>query len=467
MRGHRVRLDRFAAIRKQSSIMVIDSPHIRVTVEHGTGTLELGFPGEPVNGFDAARLRELDSAIRAVSQNRAVRILVVRSAKPAGFCAGLTPEALASLPHPTQRANFAWYGQQVFDRLAKLDAVTVALIDGPCLGVGLELALACDHRVCVARPTTHLGFPDKVACFGGSARLSQLVGKRSAELIASGETLSGREARALGFVDVACCERRGKIELRTLLDRLEKRPVKPVRSELVGLAAERQAFAGGSRFGQVTAGGGDTETRRHGETTTAPSLPFSPTLLVSPSPTLSAALPPLPTTLGLLGVDPHAAGIVAEAVLRGGSAVVCGNRAPVFAKIETALTRGFITPLEADQARLRVRASETLDGFDRAGLVFVAQGQDPFRLASVVQPRAIVCVVRPKHSSLVSNRSSAPFPYPRRVIRIGFGDPGSVALFPSPNTAEDTSDAVSAWLKPFGFTALVLPVAARLLPRAA
>lgn len=420
--------------------MVFDSPNIRVTVEYGTATLWLGFPGEPVNALDLARLRELDSAIQAVAANRAVRVLVLRSAMPAGFCAGLRPEAIASLPHPTQRAAFAWYGQQVFDRLAQLDAVTVAFIDGPCLGVGLELALACDHRVCVARPTTHLGFPDRLACFGGSARLRQIIGRRSVELVASGETLSGREARALGFVDVACCERRGKIELRTFLDRIEARPVKPWRrGELSGLAAEREAFA--ARVPGVNA------------------ELFSPRLAGG----LATAPPPLPTTLGLLGDDPHAARIVAEAVLRGGSAVVCGNRAPVFSHIETALRRGFITPLEAEQTRLRVRASDTLDGFDRAGLVFVAQGHDPFRLAAVVRPRAVVCVVSSSHTAPMP----IPFPHSRRVIRIGFGDPGRVALFPRSNVAADTTAAVTAWLKPFGFSAVVLPVAARLLPRAA
>ncbi len=434
--------------------MVFDSPHIRVTVEYGTATLWLGFPGEPVNALDLARLRELDSAIQAVAANRAVRVLVLRSAMPAGFCAGLRPEAIASLPHPTQRAAFAWFGQQVFDRLAQLDAVTVAFIDGPCLGVGLELALACDHRVCVARPTTHLGFPDRFACFGGSARLRQLIGRRSAELVASGETLSGREARALGFVDVACCERRGKIELRTFLDRLETHPVKPLLSELSGLAAEREAFA-------AFAGAGERESGRVGEKTTVPS--FSPPLRVSHSPTLDSAPPPLPETIGLFGDDPNAARIVAEAVLRGGSAIVCGNRAPVFAHIETALRRGFITPLEAEQTRLRVRASDTLDGFDRAGLIFVAQGHDPFRLASVVRPRAVVCVVSSSHSAPMP----IPFPHSRRVIRIGFGDPGRVALFPKSNTVTDTTAAVTAWLKPFGFTAVVLPVAARLLPRVA
>ncbi|WP_439620904.1 enoyl-CoA hydratase/isomerase family protein [Gemmata sp.] len=434
--------------------MVFESPHLRVTLEYGTATLWLGFPGDPVNALDLSRLCELDAAVAAVAANRAVRVLVVRSAKPAGFCAGLRPGVVESLPHPTQRANFAWYGQQVLDRLAALDAVTVAYLDGPCLGAGLELALACDHRVCVARPTTHLGFPEKFACFGGTARLRALIGRRAAGLIATGETLSGREGRVLGLVDVACCERRGKIELRTFLDRVESRPVKSVRPELVGLADERRAFA-------VRVGEG--EMGRRGENT--PAMSSSPCLRVSPSPALP--LPSLPTTIGLLGDDPNAARIAAEAVLRGGSAVVCGDRAPLFAYLDTALKRGFVTPLEAEQAKLRVRGSDTLDGFDRAGLVFVAEGHDPFRLAAVVRPRAVVCVIRPNLAARPNTHPPVPFPHMRRVLRISFGDPGRVGLFPGHGTAADTTAAVAAWLAPFGLTATTFPAAARLLPRAA
>ncbi len=424
--------------------MLFESRHVRVTAEYGTATLWLGFPGEPVNALDLPRLCELDAAFQAIAA-RLINVLVVRSALPAGFCASIHPHALANLDHPSERAAFAWFGQQVFDRLARLEAVSVAVIDGPCLGAGFELALACDHRLCVARPTTHLGFPDQYACFGGSARLQHLAGRRVANLIASGETISGREARALGLVDVACCERRAKIELRSFLDRLEARPVKPrTRPELVGLAAERREFA--ERAPSVNAGLNSSGLARG---------TFNP-------------VPPFPDVIGLLGDDANATRIAVEVALRGGSVVVCGNRAAVFAGIETALARGFVTPLEAEQARLRVRASETLDGFDRAGLVFVAEGSDPFRLAAVVRTRAVVCVVRPTGAGpLAPPREPLPFPFPRRLIRVSLYEGNRIAMFPDGGIDPDTPATLAAWLKPFGLDAVVFPVAARLLPRAA
>jgi len=229
--------------------MLFESAHVRITAEYGVGTLWLAFPGEPVNALDAPRLRELDRALAAVEPNLFLHALVVRSAKPAGFCAGLH----LSAAEVADRAAFAALGQTVFARLSALPFTTLAFIDGPCLGAGFELALACDYRLCCATPDTLLGFPQGFACFGGTTRLRKLVGRRGGALIESRRTLSGREARDLGLVDRAFCTRRAKIELRTFLDELERSPRAPDRTpDETGLAAERRAFAAADlRFAPV------------------------------------------------------------------------------------------------------------------------------------------------------------------------------------------------------------------------
>jgi hypothetical protein len=149
--------------------------------------------------------------------------------------------------------------------------------------------------------------------------------------------------------------------------------------------------------------------------------------------------------------------------------VVRGDGFSVRAAIDVALARGFVTPLEAEQTRLRVRASDTLDGFDRAGLVFVADGHNPFRLAAAVQPRAVVCVIRPAGAEplRLAILPEIPLPFPRRLVRIGFCEDNRVALFPGHSTDPDTLAALAAWLRPLGLGTTVFPVAARLLPRAA
>jgi enoyl-CoA hydratase/carnithine racemase len=220
--------------------MLWESVHLRITAEYGIGTLWLAFPGSPVNALNAVRLKELESAVATLEVHPFLHTVVVRSAKPAGFCAGLHP----NVAEVTDRLALAALGQRVLARLAALPMITVALLEGPCCGAGLELALACDYRLCVATPTTLLGFPERFTCFGGGPRLRRLLGRRADELLASGRTLSGREARAAGLVDRAFCARRAKIELRTFLDELERRPPCPWRKvDDGGWVAERRAFA--------------------------------------------------------------------------------------------------------------------------------------------------------------------------------------------------------------------------------
>ena len=206
---------------------------IGLTTDRGVATLWLAFPGEPVNAFDLSRLNRLEAAIDSLTRDPFVDQVVIRSAKPNGFSAGLHPNCVLSLAHIADRAAFSRRGQTVLAKVAALRPVTLAFIEGPCLGVGFELALACDYRLCVAGFTNHLGFPFERPCFGGSSRVPRAM-------IESRRTLSGREARTLGLVDRAFCERRAKVELQTFLN--ESRP-KPRRLEPRGLAEVTRAFA--------------------------------------------------------------------------------------------------------------------------------------------------------------------------------------------------------------------------------
>ncbi|MFO0796042.1 MAG: enoyl-CoA hydratase/isomerase family protein [Gemmataceae bacterium] len=392
--------------------------HVRVTTEYGTATVWLDFPGEPVNALDRARLADLDAALAALAADTRTDIVVLRSARAAGFCAGLG--ANLGLTHPTDRAAFAAFGQSVAGRLADLPQTTVAFLDGPVLGAGLELALACDHRLVLSRVTTHLGFAGPT-CLGGAARLRRLVGRRAAaELLTTGRTLSGREAVRLGLVDHAFCERRGKIELRTFLDTLERRGWRPRRRvELAGLADERRAFAAAEPAAVVPA---------------------------APRPTLNP-LPPLPAVIGLLSRDAEAARFAAEAALRGGR-VVAPDRDAVDAGIAAALARGFVTPLEAEQARGRV----TADGFGRAALVFT-DGEVP-----AVGRRCVVAVVS-RHAHPSHRVGCA---RDRRTVGVCLAPP---TLVPHAGADPDAVAALAAWLTAFGRAPGVLsaprPVAAR------
>ena len=301
--------------------MLYESPHVRVEAADGVATLWLEFPGPPVNALTPPRLAEFDRALCAVLPNPHLDVLVIRSGKPAGFCGGHSPVALDT---DADRTAFAHAGQCVLNRLAAADVVTVAFLAGPCLGPGLELALACDYRLAVCGPDAWLGFPDAPVglppCWGGSAR----IGRKAARLLA-GKVVTVREAWALGLVDDAFCTRRAKVELRGFLDRLLAKPRKrPVRDLSEELARERTAFR-------------------------------SPGVLAALAPSAPAVPPPcFPGAVAVLGDTPTAARLAVEIAIRGGHVVTDGESSlsPLFAEV---VRRGRVTPLEADQARQCVR----------------------------------------------------------------------------------------------------------------
>jgi 3-hydroxyacyl-CoA dehydrogenase / enoyl-CoA hydratase / 3-hydroxybutyryl-CoA epimerase len=110
------------------------------------------------------------------------------------------------LESPAEAESKAKDAQELFQEVAALPFPTVAAIDGPCLGGGAELALACRHRVASDSRSTAIGFPEVklgiLPGFGGTQRLPRLVGFTQAlSLILSGRTLDARRALRIGLVD--------------------------------------------------------------------------------------------------------------------------------------------------------------------------------------------------------------------------------------------------------------------------
>ncbi|HIJ94193.1 MAG TPA: enoyl-CoA hydratase/isomerase family protein [Desulfuromonadales bacterium] len=101
-------------------------------------------------------------------------------------------------------AALSGFGQQVMFNLEKCTKPCIAVIEGTCAGIGLELALAADFIV--ASQSACFGFPaiaeGRIPFCGGSQRLSRLVGKSKAkEMIYSGEMISAEEAHRIGLIN--------------------------------------------------------------------------------------------------------------------------------------------------------------------------------------------------------------------------------------------------------------------------
>src|SRR5262245_45027620 len=127
----------------------------------GRATLWFDRPGSSQNSLDSASMRALDEHIRAIAADLSVTALAIRSGKPKGFCAGADLKELAACRDAAAVEAFLRTGWAALDRLASLAIPTVAVIHGVCLGGGLELALACRHRLAVdADPPARIGTPE-------------------------------------------------------------------------------------------------------------------------------------------------------------------------------------------------------------------------------------------------------------------------------------------------------------------
>jgi enoyl-CoA hydratase/carnithine racemase len=309
--------------------MLYESPHVRVEAADGVATLWLEFPGSPVNALTPARLADIDGGLSAATARPHVEVLVIRSGRPAGFCGGHDSDRLSDLTDESDQAAFAVTGQRALCRLAEADVVTMAFVEGPCLGPGLELALACDYRLAVAGPDSWVGFPDAARglppCWGGATRLRRLLGRR-ADVLLVGSVLTAREARSAGLFDDAFCGRRAKIELRTFLDRLQRRPLK--------------RRDGWPRWGRPPAAAGLATER------------------IAFREALRSAAPPVPKPAA--AHDPMTRAV--EAALRGTAVTVAaGGGSAVSRLLAEAVRRGRVTPLEAEQARARIRVESAPD----------------------------------------------------------------------------------------------------------
>ena len=187
-----------------------ESKNLRVRrLADDVAMLVLDADGETVNRITPDLLDELDTALGRIEDSADFATLVICSAKPTSFCNGIDPLWLAGHATAGELSAFSERGQKVCQKLAGLDFPSIAVIAGACLGAGLELAIACDHRVAVDRPASILGFNDVelglISCFGGTQRLPRLIGLTdSLKLLSGARRLRPAEARALGVVDEVC-----------------------------------------------------------------------------------------------------------------------------------------------------------------------------------------------------------------------------------------------------------------------
>jgi enoyl-CoA hydratase/carnithine racemase len=191
----------------------VDGPLARITLNRP----------EVLNAMDMAWIRDFLRAVERVAAEPDVRVVAIRGAGPRAFCAGLDLDMLAREGMP---AGFYEGQERAFRALELLDKIVIAAIHGHCLGGGVQLAIACDIRVCSS--DARLGLPAvNEGLFPGMApfRLPRLVGLGAASrLVLSGETVDAAEALRLGLVDYVVPAERFEDELAAVVERYLRAP---------------------------------------------------------------------------------------------------------------------------------------------------------------------------------------------------------------------------------------------------
>lgn len=174
----------------------------------GISTLTLDRTGSAVNVIDGVWMDELEQVLDAIAADEKCRGVIIASAK-GGFLAGADLNMLdAKFDTMTLREGYALSQKisRLFRRIETLGKPFVAAIEGPALGGGLELALACHGRFLSKDNKAQLGLPEvKLALLpgaGGTQRLPRMIGAAKAlEILLSGRNIGPEEALGLGLVD--------------------------------------------------------------------------------------------------------------------------------------------------------------------------------------------------------------------------------------------------------------------------
>ena len=162
--------------------------------------------GESANTFSREALEELSAALDEIAAAK-TRGLVVRSAKE-NFVAGADVEEFTRFKSADEALAFVRLGWDVFQKLHDLPFPTTAMVNGFCMGGGLELALACRYRVALDDPKTRFAFPEVmigiVPAWHGVQWLPKLVGPAAAfDMLLTGKSVDARKAKRTGLVTQA------------------------------------------------------------------------------------------------------------------------------------------------------------------------------------------------------------------------------------------------------------------------
>ena len=490
-------------------------PSLATRVDGDVLVVTIDRPGEAVNTLSASLIGELEGIFLRVDEDQLIKGMVLVSGKPDSFVAGADIDEFRDVQTAVDAERMSRLGQDVLMRLERLRVPVVAAIHGPCLGGGLEMALACRYRVCTDDPKTTFAAPEVqlgiIPGMGGTQRLPRRVGLQAAlDMILTGRSIRARRAVQMGLVDemvhpailldiaiararsLGAAGRRAGPKLRgptSLL--LEHNPLgrRVVFSKarasvmqkthghypapLAALAAVEAGYAGGMEAGLRE------EARLFGEmavTDVSRQLVFlffaSNSLKKDPGVAGNAPTPREVRRLGILGSGFMGAGIASIAIqhdtvvrLKDTDAEHLGRGlASIRAVIGERVSRRQITRSQADDLMTLVGPTTDYSGFESTNLVIEAVFEElglKHRVLEEVEPAIRRTAVYASNTSTIPISSIADVAqHPERVLGMHFFSPVHkmplLEIVTTPLTSPEATVTAAAYGKRLGKTVIVV-----------
>ncbi len=210
----------------------MEAKHFKLNILDGVGTLCFDMQNEKVNKLSFEVFKELQKILEEIKYDRSIKVLFITSAKNNIFIAGADINEIKQMDDEDDIYNNLVSIDAVLNELEQLPYPTVSVINGACMGGGLEFALCCNYRIATNSPKTKIAFPEvKLGIFpgfGGTQRAPKLIGLVNAlDLILTGKTIDAKKAYRIGLVDKYFMEGHIEFKVKEFADAIINKTLKP------------------------------------------------------------------------------------------------------------------------------------------------------------------------------------------------------------------------------------------------
>jgi len=174
--------------------------------DDGVATVRIDDPDASANKISKETLSAFSEALDHLEQADAVTGVVFISGKEGSFIVGADLQMLEQFDTPSDVRAVSRRAHRLLMRVQNLSVPTVAAIEGPCMGGGLEMTLGCDYRIASTHDATRLALPEVQLGLlpggGGTQFLPRLVGVQEAlTMMLTGKNTYPEKARDVGLAD--------------------------------------------------------------------------------------------------------------------------------------------------------------------------------------------------------------------------------------------------------------------------